>query len=96
MNGIAYIYACMHVAAFSVTLLCHFLMPACVHTSAGYCFAHFALLIIGIYITASLIIQNRQHLMDGLPILSLNMYRYTYNHNLALTHFMQQLCEISL
>ena len=84
----------MHVAAFSVTYVT--LMPACVHTSVGYCFAHFSLLIISIYITASLIIQNRQRLMiTNVKPEHVQIY-FIDNHNVALTHFMQQLCEISL
>ena len=43
-----------------------------------------------------MVTQNRQYLMDGLPIFSLNMYKCTYNPGVASTHCVQIMLNIGL
>ena len=70
-------------------------MDASVDYTAGFTYS-ILILYASICISASMVTQNRQYLMDGLPIFSLNMYKCTYNPDVASTHCVQQLCEISV
>ena len=75
-------------------------MPACMNLYRLYCFTYLVLILCKyLYQCIYMVTQNRQYLMDGLSIFSLNMPQTecTYNPGVAIasTHCVQQLCEIS-